>query len=105
MSSETGEVHIIESASIDTGLITGKSPTKQGFVPFVGQVMRAVKTNVFIEETTGDKTKIRANSVKSQESSGGYGMKGQSEAPIETPDTYQDFFSKVQQGIFIRKNT
>ena len=32
--------YIVESASFETGLITAKSPTKQSFVPFVGQVMK-----------------------------------------------------------------
>lgn len=97
--------YIVEQADLDTGLITAKSPTKQGFVVFVGQVMKTVKTSVFVEEIVPGKTKIRANFVNSQKSSSGYGMQGEKETPIETPDTYQDFFTKVQQGIFIRSNT
>lgn len=97
--------YIVESASFETGLITAKSPTKQGFVPFVGQVMKFVKATAFIEEVTTGRTKVRVNLVNSQNSSSGYGMKGESENPIEIPETYQDLFSKVQQAIFIRKNT
>ena len=97
--------YIVESASFETGLITAKSPTKQGFVPFVGQVMKFVKATAFIEEITTGRTKVRVNLVNSQNSSSGYGMKGERESPIESPETYQDLFSKVQQAIFIRKNT
>ena len=97
--------YIVESASFETGLITAKSPTKQSFVPFVGQVMKFVKATAFVEEVTPGRTKIRTNIVNSQNTSGGYGMRGEREAPIETPDTYQDLFTKIQQAIFIRKNT
>jgi hypothetical protein len=97
--------YIVDAASLETGLITAKSPTKQGFVIFVGQVMKNVKTSVFVEEIKPGITKVRANFVNSQKSSSGYGMQGERETPIETPDTYQDFFTRVQQGIFIRSNT
>lgn len=96
--------YIVDSASFETGLITAKSPTKNKFVPFVGQRMSYVKTTAFVEEITAGRTKIRTNFVNSVSTSGGYGMKTENEVPIETPDTYQDFFAKVQQGIFIRKN-
>ena len=97
--------YIVESASYETGLITAKSPTKQSFIPFVGQVMKFVKATAFVEEVTPGRTKVRTNIVNSQNSSSGYGMIGESESPIETPDTYQDLFTKIQQAIFIRKNT
>lgn len=97
--------YIVDSASFETGLITAKSPTKNKFVPFVGQKMSYVKTTAFVEEINSGRTKIRTNFVNSVSTSSGYGMKTENEVPLETPDTYQDFFTKVQQGIFIRKNT
>lgn len=96
--------YIVDSASFETGLITAKSPTKNKFVPFVGQKMSLIKTTAFVEEITAGRTKIRVNFVDSVSTSSGYGMKTENEVPIETPDTYQDFFAKVQQGIFVRKN-
>lgn len=96
--------YIVDSASFETGLITAKSPTKNKFVPFVGQKMSLVKTTAFVEEINSGRTKIRTNFVNSVSTSSGYGMKTENEVPLETPDTYQDFFAKVQQGIFIRKN-
>jgi hypothetical protein len=96
--------YIVSSANLDTGLITAKSPTKQNFVPFVGQRMTDIKATAFVEEIVQNRTKVRLNYVNSSQTSSGYGMKGEREFPIETPEMYQDTFTKIQQAIFIRKN-
>lgn len=96
--------YVVNSASFETGLINGKSPTQQSFVPFVGQVMKDVKATAFVEEITPGRTKIRLNFVNSTQSSSGYGMKGEQDNPIEDGAVYQDVFSKIQQAIFVRKN-
>lgn len=93
------------SANLDTGLITAKSPTKQDFQLFVGQRMQDIKATAFVEEIVSNRTKIRLNFVNSTQTSSGYGMKGEHELPIEAPEMYQDTFAKIQQGIFVRKNT
>jgi hypothetical protein len=31
-------------------------------------------------------------------------MRGEQDNPIEEADVYQDVFTKIQQGIFVRKN-
>ena len=97
--------YTVTSANLDTGLITAKSPTKQDFVLFVGQRMRDVKATAFVEEIVNNRTKVRVSLVNSSETSNGYGMKGGHETPEESPEVYQDIFAKVQQGIFVRKNT
>lgn len=96
--------YTVSSANLDTGLITAKSPTKQDFQLFVGQRMIDIKATAFVEEIVSGRTKIRLNYVNSTQTSSGYGMKGEHELPIETPEIYQDTFAKIQQGIFIRKN-
>lgn len=96
--------YTINSANIDTGLITAKSPTKQDFVIFVGQRMKDVKATAFVEEITPGRTKVRVSLVNSSETSSGYGMKGGHEYPEETATVYQDIFARIQQGIFVRKN-
>ncbi len=96
---------IIESASFETGVITAKSPTKQTYNIFDGQVMTFVKATAFVEEIAIGRTKVRVNFVDSRNTSSGYGMKGEHDLPIETTETYQDLFNKIQQAIFIRKNT
>ena len=96
--------YVVSNASIETGLINAKSPTQQSFVPFVGQVMKDVKATAFIEEITPGRTKVRLNFVNSTQSSSGYGMRGEQDIPIEEGGVYQDVFTKIQQGIFVRKN-
>ena len=95
--------YISDSASFETGLITAKSPMKNKFVPFVGKVMTTMKVNVFVEEITAGRTKVRINFLDSRYVQNGYGRQ-EEERPVETPEMYQDFYSKVQQGIFVRKN-
>jgi hypothetical protein len=97
--------YIVESASFETGLITAKSPTKQDFDLFDGQVMTFVKATAFVEEVNVGRTKVRTNIVNSRNTSSGYGMKGEHDLPVESADTYQDLFNKIQQAIFVRKNT
>jgi len=97
--------YTVSSANLDTGLITAKSPTKQDFVPFVGQRMTDVKATAFVEEIVPNRTKIRLNYVNNTQTSGGKGQRGEREFPIEAPEMYQDTFAKIQQGIFVRKNT
>ncbi len=95
----------ISSASIETGLITAKSPTKQEFDLFAGQKMSDEKANAFIEQIGKDRTKVRLSFVKTFQTSSGYGMRGEREIPVQNAEPYQDAFSKIQQSIFIRRNT
>lgn len=74
--------YVINSANLETGLITGKSPTRQSAEIFVGQVMTDVKATAFVEEITPWRTKVRLNFVSSRETSTGYGMKGGEDYPI-----------------------
>jgi hypothetical protein len=97
--------YTISSASIETGLITAKSPTKQEFVPFVGQQMSDEKANAFVEQIGKDRTKIRLSFVKTIQTSSGYGMRGERELPVQEAEPYQNAFSKIQQSIFVRSNT
>jgi hypothetical protein len=97
--------YIVSSASIDTGLITAKSPTKQDFVLFVGQRMTDEKANAFIEQIAPNRTKIRLSFVKSEQTSSGYGMRGERDTPVQDPASYQNAFAKIQQSIFVRSNT
>jgi len=97
--------YIVNSAEIETGLITAKSPTKGGLQLFVGQVMEDTKATAFIEELRPNKTTIRLNFVKSKETSSGYGMKSARETPIENPEVYRNAFVKIQEAVFIRSAT
>ena len=96
--------YAIGTADIDTGFITAKSPTRQDFVPFVGQRMQDVKATAFVEEMGQKRTKIRLNFVNSVQTSSGYGMKGERDSPIEDPEVYQETFAKIAKAIFVREN-
>ena len=96
--------YTVSSASLDTGIITAKSPTKQDFVPFVGQRMTDEKANAFVEQIGTSRTKIRLTFVRSEQTSSGYGMRGERETPIQEPAPYQAAFAKIQQSIFVKTN-
>ena len=96
--------YIIGTADLETGFITGKSPTKQHFAFFVGQKMENVKATAFIESMGKKRARIRLNFVNSIQTSSGYGMKGAHDKPIEDPKTYQDTFVKIMKAIFVREN-
>ena len=96
--------YIIGSASLDTGLISGKSPTT-AVNQFFYQEMKDVKVTAFVEEITPGRTKVRLNFVNSSSKSGAYGQRSDQDIAIEDPVFYQEIFSKIQQGIFVRKNT
>ncbi len=96
--------YTIGTADLETGFITAKSPTKQSFVPFVGQKMEDVKATAFVEAMGEKISKIRLNFVNSTQTSSGYGMKGENEKPIEDPKVYQETFTKIAKAIFVRES-
>lgn len=96
--------YTIGTADLETGFITGKSPTKQDFVLFVGQRMQDVKATAFVEQMGKSRTKIRLNFVNSTQTSSGYGMKGAHDNPIEDPQVYQDTFTKIAKAVFVRES-
>lgn len=93
--------YVVQSADLETGFITAKSPTKNEWVPFVGQSMKDTKATAFVEQL-GSKSKVRLNFVATQEMSSGYGMKSSEDTPIEDARVYQNAFQKIQEAIFIR---
>lgn len=95
--------YIIKTASLETGLVTAKSPTTQRFVPFVGRVMNEENASAFVEQVGPNRTRIRLSFVNNVQTSGG-GMTGQRDTPIQDPIPYQNAFAKIQQSIFVRSN-
>lgn len=92
--------YIVKSASLETGLISAASPTKN--LLFMGSHMTNTEATAFVEEFTPSKTSIRLNFVNVAESSSGYGMKARSDKPIETATPYENAFAKIQEAIFVR---
>lgn len=96
--------YIIKAADKSTGLITADSPTTQGMVLFVGQVMKHREASAFVELTPAKKVRVRLNFVDAEESSSGYGMRGAKSTPVMDPVVYQQTFESIQKAIFVRSN-
>lgn len=94
--------YVVSTASLDTGLITAKSPTRQSFVVWAFR-MRDRKATAFVEDVGKNRARIRLNFVESTQTSGAYGYRSEDDTPIESPELYQETFQKIQHAIFIRK--
>ena len=95
--------YIIESGDFETGLVTGKSPTKGGMI-FGGRTQEFRRVTGFVEALGKDLAKIRINFVDVTKASSGYGMQQGVDVPIEEPKIYQEVFEKIRKAIFVRKN-
>ena len=95
--------YIIESGDLETGLVTGKSPTKGGMI-FGGRTQEFRRVTGFVEAMRKDLAKIRINFVDVTKASSGYGMQQGVDIPVEEPKIYQEVFEKIRKAIFVRKN-
>ncbi len=95
--------YIIESGDFETGLVTGKSPTKRGMI-FGGSTQEFRRVTGFIETLRKDLAKIRINFVDVTKASSSYGMQQGVDVPIEEPKIYQEVFEKIRKAIFVRRN-
>lgn len=95
--------YIIESGDLESGLITGKSPTSRGMV-FGGATQEFRKATGFVETIGKNVTRIRVNFVDNVIASSGYGQTQRVDTPIEEPKLYQEVFNKIEKAIFVRKN-
>ena len=90
--------YIVNSAEYNTGFITAESPNTQDF--FSGN--QKMKATAFIEELDNSNTKIRLNFVRhteyTQQNSGTIAR----DTAVQTPETYQEAFTKIQEQIFIK---
>ena len=95
--------YIIESGDFETGLVTGKSPTKGGVI-FGGRTQEFRRVTGFVETLRKDLAKNRINIVDVTKASSGYGMQQGVDVPVEEPKIYQEVFEKIRKAIFVRKN-
>jgi len=95
--------YIKESGDLETGLISGKSPTSAGMiVGYYTQEFRNVTG--FVEKFRKNEARIRVNFVGILLGSSTYGMERRVDIPIEDPKIYQEVFGKIEKAIFVRKN-
>jgi hypothetical protein len=100
--------YVISSAEIQTGFITVTSPTKLSTDPW-NSIMTFTKATAFIEELKPGYTRVRLNFVETEQivRTAGPKARGQmtvEDTPIEDATIYQNAFTKIQEGIFIRKS-
>jgi len=96
--------YIIESGDFDTGLITGKSPTKGGILFTYGPTQEYRKATGFVESLRSGNARVRLNFVDIFKVSSTSGMERRVDNPIEDPKFYQEIFDKIKKAIFVRSN-
>lgn len=102
--------YVIQAASLDTGVITAQSPTKQdtsgnaAFAAFFAGVRTEGRTYVTasVEDFNPKQTRVRLNFVDKQFRSSSYGQQATDEKPIYDAKIYQNAFDKIGEAIFIR---
>jgi ankyrin repeat protein len=90
--------YIINSTDIETGFIIAKSPTTTTRRPS-GSIMNYTTATAVVEELKPETTRVRLNFLETYEYTFG---KDRYDYPVEDPETYQNTFSKIQEGIFLR---
>lgn len=98
--------YTIQSADINTGLITSESAaSSDGWHRFwTGQSrVEQTRATAFIEEI-GGQTNVRLNFVVVDERSGGWGQRDRQDTPILEPEAYQNAFERLENAIFIRSS-
>lgn len=94
--------YIIDTAHIETGVITVASPTEAGYCWFSGSTQTHTRATAFVEERRPGFTHIRLNFVEVLKASDGYGRQSGRDNVIHDPKVYENAFTKIQEAIFIR---
>ena len=94
--------YIVNSAELETGFITAKSPKNATTSIWTGTTMKDTSATAFIEELKPGVTKIRLNFVESMENSKGAGIAFSEDTPIQDHAIYNNIFLKISEAIFIR---
>lgn len=102
--------YVIQAASLDTGVITAQSPTKQdtsggaAFAAAFAGVRTEGRTYVTasVEDFNAKQTRVRLNFVDKRFRSGAYGQQATDEKPIHDVQIYANAFEKISEAIFIR---
>ena len=101
--------YVIQAASLDTGVITAQSPTKQDTsagaalaAAFGTHIEGKTYVTASIEDFNAKQTRVRLNFVQKRFISGAYGQQGTDEAPVYDAQIYANAFDKIGEAIFIR---
>lgn len=102
--------YVIQAASLETGVITAQSPTKQdtsgsaAFAAAFGGVRTEGRTYVTasVEDFNAKQTRVRLNFVDKRFRSARTGQQATDETPIHDSKIYANAFEKIGEAIFIR---
>ncbi len=102
--------YVVQTASLETGIITAQSPTKQDgsggaiFAQLFGNVRSEGRTFVTasLEDFSAKQTRVRLNFVDRRFRSGAYGQQATDEEPVYDAKIYENAFEKISEAIFIR---
>ena len=107
--------YIVNSADLDTGLITTESPATSDRATFparltilpelmvwsdVTSVMQT-KATAFIEQI-GNRSRVRLNFVITRQDSSVHGQTSRRDTPILDATVYQNAFERIENAIFVR---
>jgi PBP1b-binding outer membrane lipoprotein LpoB len=103
--------YVVQTASMETGLVTAQSPTQQdtsgaaAFAAVFGGVRTEGRTVVTatVEDFNAKQTRVRLNFVDKRFRSSAYGQQASDEKPIDDPKIYENAFEKISEAIFIRQ--
>lgn len=100
--------YILENADMDTGFITGKSPSQSNMTynlwTGLGKKNGTTRVSSTVEKIGEDYTKVRLNFVEINENSNLYGN-ARVDTPIEDAKIYENIFEKIGETIFIKQAT
>ena len=92
----------IEAASLESGIITAKSPNTTKSMGLVIATLW-IRTSAFVEETRPGFAKVRLNYTESTSYYGGYGESPSTDIPNEDPAYYEKIFNKIREAVFLRE--
>ncbi len=96
--------YIVESAEIETGFVTAKSPTQKARPAlFQSDITHETKVSAFIENLPQHRVRVRLNFVNSKENISQWsGVQRTLDQVVEDPAIYQEAFTKIEEAVFIK---
>ena len=107
--------YIVNSADLDTGLITTESPATSDRATFPARLtilpdlmvwsdvtsVVQTKATAFIEQI-GNRSRVRLNFVTTRQDSSVHGQTSRRDTPILDATVYQNAFERIENAIFVR---
>jgi hypothetical protein len=97
--------YIIDSADLNTGFMTGHSPTDttHDWLWSGNKYSTETAITAFVEQINPTMTKVRVNLVASKATASAWGQKTDQDTPIYDAEPYRVLFTKIGDAIFVRE--